>query len=322
MDIETTCSKCGAALKLRATVAGRTIQCPRCGRKTEVARGGPVAAAAPASAAETRPAPAGPAPLPPVDADVVDEAPDAPASVRAESSPQSDGVPLQELQDRIRRMEAELDVARLRAEEAERARQQALESRSIDRKAVRQEAVQHQESELQAAKQCIAELQARLSAEYQKRISSPAGRSASEIEREVLQEGGAPVATPVEDEVADPDALIAEIKRSSFGRDLRSSVVIHAILIAVTSVGLLIAWLRGAPPATPASDTTGQPVATNAAAAVMGGGAASNAPASRPAERPSSREGTGTSSLERAVEALPEKGELPRESSVSLDGDL
>ncbi len=319
MDIETTCSKCGAALKLRAAVVGRTIQCPRCGAKTEVARRAKPALSATAASPDQTSA------LPPVEADVVDEPAESPAP-SAPPQPDADAEQLRGLQDQVRRMEADLEVARLRTEESDRARQQALDSRSLDLQAAQQEAVQHQATELQTAKQCIAELQARLAAEYQKRISSSAGRSAAEIEREVLQAGGGAMPV-VEDEVADPDALIADIKRSSFGRDLRSSVLIHAVLIAITSVGLLIAWVRGAPPPTSEPDKSGQPAATNAVPASRGAASDSTNPAAArpavaPAARSASAEGSGTSSLEQAVQSLPSKSELPKESSVSLDGDL
>lgn len=240
------------------------------------------------------------------------------------------------LEAQVRELQNLLDVARLRQEEAEKARVRVEKQRDEQKAGIEARAAQHFESELDAAKRSIAELERRIELEYKRRIAAESGanrRTPAEIEKELLESGAGGL---TEEENAAPDALLAEIHETRFGQRMRLAILIHVVLIVATSIGYIHhRWIRKPVPAAPAEGL--------AAAAEQAGGAATNggekvvAPA---AEEPGAAEpgqppaqaaeptagapaargtGGGTSELERSIETLPAPGEVPKESTVSLD---
>ena len=126
--------------------------------------------------------------------------------------------------------------------------------------------------------------------------------------------------------MAAADALIADIKASGIGRYVRLSVVIHAAVIILTSIFFIISLVRGRPAAPPAQPASQPPQAA----------ASSPAPASKPekpveeapkpapaapAARSDAVRREAKTDLEKKVESLPSREELPKDTSVTLDLD-
>jgi|GEM_PF-2653105 len=352
-DIRFACEVCGAVLKVKAALAGKILQCPKCAKRTKVvpldesaAQSPPVSAPAPrpqaAVTAESRlrqtagvspqpPSSATPEPAPhePAEAPVSPLPSPAPAigepsCLHEDAAKGQESAVSRELEEKLKELEAQLEVARLRAERAEQEKQAALASLSEDRRRLQEEAAAHFRAELEAAKKTISQLHAQIEDEKRRRVESlKQERTATEIERDLLGSGQYAL---TESEIAAADALIADIKASGIGRYVRLSVVIHAAVIILTSIFFIISLVRGRPAAPPAQPASQPPQAA----------APSPAPASKPekpveeapkpapaapAARSDAARREAKTDLEKKVESLPSREELPKDTSVTLDLD-
>lgn len=282
MNIEFSCANCGVTLKVLQGFAGKTIQCPKCAKKTRV----PAVGATP----EKRPAAAGgvasssvpeekatPVVEPvPLSLERPTPAPEPPAPVRnlpveprlspvPASPPLAEPAPLVEdrLQPRLgeqeerveamtrqmRDMELRLDVARLKTEKVTQEKQELAAQKATDRLRLQEELSVHFQAEIEAARKTITRLEEKVREATQQRLSSGAaagGRTAAQIEKELLEN---PDDALTESETAVPDAVMADISKSRFSRYVRTSILIHAVLLGVTSVGMIKAYfVKEAPP--------------------------------------------------------------------------
>lgn len=359
------CSHCGAVLKIKSTLRNSILNCPKCGKKTSASTIPP----APATKSATVPPAAPPftRPVAPPRNSTVgaedsfelvteDEAP-APASATSPPSPSApQPAPLQPapasaphvqppspapvieyVQDpamieRLRKLEMELEVARLKMEQAELARRQTLEAKAADRTSIEKMAADHFKSELEAAKKTIAEQDNKLSAEYRRRVEAEAlaksKRGATEIERDLLKTG-APVAG--DEDAIDPDVIMAEIKYSTLGKDLRTSFLIHALVMGLTSIGYIGALIRGPQEAPPPPE---KPAAVAPAGKKTPATESKHAPdqnKTKPVESEKTKAPDGATGkvdngnktvYEKKIEELPAKGEAPpKDTSVTLNLD-
>lgn len=366
MDIRFACQVCGAVLKVKAALSGKILQCPRCGKRTTVVPIDEASSQSPSAAPTTQtavpspaplpqppppPAPVRPAPTPPAPpqpqrpeaapqiqqpagvSGVRPPAPEAPAiaeaAVSQEAAPKTPkAVDLSEIEEKLRRLEAELDVATLRAEKAEQEKEAALARLADDRERLREETAAHYRAELEAAKKTISQLQAQIEEEKRRRVESlKSGRSAAEIERDLLKSGQYAL---TESEMAAADALIADIKTSGMGRHVRLSVMIHAVVIILTSIFFIVSLVRGrsASPA-PATAPAASPQQSAPAPAASAPAKTENkvehgtekAPTPVSATKPETGRREPKTELEKKVESLPSREELPKDTSVTLDLD-
>lgn len=339
MEIEFECANCGAKLKVKAAAAGRKLRCPRCGKLTDVPK-------VEASDSAARAVPVSPSrrgkivrkaespPASDLSSQIVEEAD---AAVPSVSEPKPDIADprlgmleqqISELTEKLRQTEAKLEIAQLRAAQAEEGKQGAIEKMQSQEKEIEAKIAEHYQSEILAAKKTIGDLEGKLTAEVKKRVeerSRQTGRSAAEIERDLLRAG---TAQSKDENVIDPDALVSEIQVLPFGKVLRASVLIHICVIAVTSIGYLV-WLaqgkpeKEKPPAPASAEVAPAPSADKA-----GTSGTPDEPVRAVAEgatneeteiRGGTKRSAGKSAIEKSIESLPEKGEVPTDTSVSLD---
>ena len=368
------CSHCGTVLKVRAAIKNSIINCPKCGKKTSASSPSPAQAPKPVNVAPSAPpvikstppppsspvppeetfelvtedetpapapASATPTPLAPATQPAPDPAPSQPAFTPAPPAQPPSPAPVIEyvqdpaLSERLRKLEMELEVARLKTEQAELARQQILAAKTADRTALEKKAEDHFKTELEAAKKTIAEQDDKLAAEYRRRVEAEAlaknKRGATEIERDLLKTG----ATVTDDEdTIDPDAIMAEIKYSTLGKDLRTSLLIHTLIMGLTSIGYIVTLIRGPqePPPPPEKPAVTAPAGKKAATTETKQEPAKGkpAPAAVETEKPKApvageagtAETKGKTVIEKKIEELPAKGEAaPKDTSVTLNLD-
>jgi DNA-directed RNA polymerase subunit RPC12/RpoP len=357
------CGNCAAALKVLKSFAGKSIQCPKCAKKTAVPGGTPKEeAAAPAPATTPVPATAAsepavvPPPEPPKAAEILPPVATAPAKpVAAAPAPKAEPAPvpkveppapkveapvpapvqpvdtvqpklreqeqkIEALTRQMRDLELRLDVERLKAEKAEQEKQALAGRKADERLRLQEELSVHFKAEVEAARQTITRLEDKVREATEQRLATPApgARSAAQIEKELLQN---PDETMMEAETAVPDAVMAQIRDSRFGRYLRTAIVIHAVLLGVTSIGLIRGYFVKPPPegadgagtntvtavSAPASEAAPAAPAAPAAAVAEPGPAAS---AEKPADKPAAAG---------PLEVLPAAGEKPpTETQVDL----
>jgi DNA-directed RNA polymerase subunit RPC12/RpoP len=319
------CGNCGATLKVRAGFAGRSVQCPKCAKKTLVpAPGVESAPAAPAPAVrQSAPAPApeppGPEPVPaakPTEPQVSAAAPAPQSAAAADTSTFT--ARIEQLEKDLaaateragaaeKSLQEELAAAKQRAEEAEQkaaaaatAASEAKTAAGLDAEALQEETRVRFEAELRAARATITELQGKLSAAYQERVL-----------------GAEPVAAPSpaaadDADIVDADALLADMSALKFGKYLRAAILLHAAVVLVTSIGYFIRLARPEPP--PEEEAPAEAPAESTA--VPGVVESEPVPAPEPStERPKTE-------LEKQVESLPVPGEKPPSSAVTLEDDL
>jgi len=314
------CEKCGAGLKVKDGVAGHTVLCPKCGKKTQVPRGsdaedgapagvraeGP--AAEPGPAAPTRPAEQ-PTPKPPV------EPASAASALRDDAEAQRREAEVRDLTERVRSMQEERDAARDAAREAaakaDAAKSAAGEAGRARETEIEKTAVGRYEADLAAKEQRIAELEKQLS---ERPMRAPAVVPVP-LPRRAPRAG---VAASGASEAVNPDALIADISKSCFGKHLRTAILIHVVIIVLTSVAYLmrVVTRKDADAEVPAPVETAAAVAPVEMPAVEETGEVAETE-SKPQAPP--REKTD---LEKNIESVPEAGALPGETSISLDDDL
>jgi hypothetical protein len=240
---------------------------------------------------------------------------------------------LEVLMRQMRDMELRLEVERLKAEKAEKEKQALAARKADERQHLQEELSVHFKAEMDAARQTINRLEDKVrSATAQRLASPPAGtRSAAQIEKELLEN---PDEAMTEAETAVPDAVMAEIRDSRFGRYVRTSILVHAILMAATSVGTIKGYFVTPPPPAEEGAVTNVVTAVSSpmAAPETGGASTVAAPASvsAPVKPPASADTTTAVKPDAGKpepakpapanpgEALPAPGEKPGDTQVDL----
>jgi len=326
MNIEFSCAKCGANLKVRAAFGGHSVQCPKCGKKTDVPKAG-----------ENMAQSAGQVAVPSTNHAVADaglktEEPSLPIPDMSMYDKQ-----ISTMAKKIREMEAQLEVAKLRAEQSEKARQEALKEKKTEREQIECEISGHYQAEIEAARASVAELKARLSQEYRKRIELQAeegNRTCAEIERDLLASG---VPEIDGENIVDPDALISEITTLPFGKYLRIAVALHVCFILLTSIGYFFRLAKAKPEEDESAEATPAGAVSDSAKTNKSKITEKPEDQAPEAEQGLSKE-TGKDTkkeptagpdrkektkIEQSIESLPKEGETPpSNTSVSLDKDL
>lgn len=366
--LEFQCAHCDARLNVKAWLAGKKINCPKCHKKilvptkngtvasvpedlatplkktpdtktvkpatTPATTRKPAAPAAPPPPSTTEP-PASAAPNPASGAAKPSSPPEPPASA---APPPADSGRLTELEREVGKKDAllaEREKELLALRSAMENRQRELAARDADLEKLRAETQktraqpappddqarrekERQAADLERARQQVAALEQQL---------ADARREAATARAQPSGHDGGGASTAGNDEEPDPDRLIAGLQRSTLRRGLRISIFGHAALLLLTSLGFLYWSLRGGrPEPEPESPAAAQPetrqpsereTQRREAALALETPAATRGVAERPpeTERPRSR-------IEEIIESLPEPGETPRPSDVSLDLDL
>jgi DNA-directed RNA polymerase subunit RPC12/RpoP len=349
------CANCASSLKVLKSFAGKAIQCPKCTKKTLVpdpgAKPGPAPAESDAPAAPVAASKPADAPVPKT---IIPEAPKPepiaavkpPAPKPAAPAPKADAVsaarPTEDLQPRLNEqgqklealmrqmkdMELRLDVARLKAEKAEAEKQALAAQKEKDRAKIQDELSVHFKAEIEAARRTIVRLEEKVQDATQQRLvkaSALDGRTAAQIEKELLEN---PDDALTESETAVPDAVMADIRESRFGRYVRASLMIHVVILAVTSLGLIKTYFVKPPEGvdeggTNTVTTVSSPAASGEAApAPVEAAPAATVPSeTAPVEKPAGTAGTAPVKAKPIVpeEALPAPGEKPpSDTSVNL----
>ncbi len=333
MDFQ--CGRCAAHLTVKVLLAGKKINCPKCHKKILIPlESGGIAQSPDQASASTPPSPppapfapvAPPPPQPPVAAPAIAPPPAAPPDREAERRVASLAAELQQKADLV--AEREREMQRLREELSAQQRQETERVAEIERlrnecrtareKAESGEAVQGEririatsraDGDLERAAQRIAELEKQV---------AKAREEAQSARASAVTAGG--VDTDVDDG-PNPDRLIADLQGSTLRRGLRISIVAHAVFLLLTSIGFIYWSLRGgrpqvqrAVPIEASDDSLATPVTPPTAAdAALAASPATNAPSATPiAPRP-------RSAIEEIIESLPEPGEVPQASDISLD---
>ncbi len=335
------CARCGAALKVLKTFAGKTILCPRCAKKTpvptETEPAGRMSGEAPAPSAPVKSFPAdaamteqpsksAAAPLSP-SPETKEPAP-APPPVSALSSSSVSGedrvwkerldrkeAEIRLLSERIKELETLLETSRLRLERAERELASVQTRHAEDMERQRLEWTAQSRAELEAARAVIT----RLEQELRERASAPAGEnvSAAAIERDLLKRGGE---IDWESEAARADVAMSDLRKVSFARFLRAAVAIHLVVLGLTSLGYLYRRIR---PKEPEPEVPTAAVATGGSVTQAPPGSAGaetgtvTAPIpATPATSPPPSPVAPSSTQE--WETLPVPGETPRPTDIEL----
>ncbi len=372
--IEFQCERCEAALKVRKMLAGRTIQCPKCGRKTAVPK--PDSATDPAEAstvmepgkapepAPVAPAPppaqptppAAPAPEPSADAEPPAKAaecpapeasppepvgaqtppaeqipsPEPPAPVQPSPEPPRQklaippvvppaSLPPEPPAAPVAQPKATPDPQRMRetekrAQEAEQAAQRAAQEVESLRAALAQ--AQHSASdrkegvtELEAARKRILELESRQEL-LQKQLRET---------RDALASGSSlpPSAVSFEDQ-AEADALLADLRSISFAKTFRGAVLIHVVVLLLTSVGYFWRVWQSRTTEAPAVEAPASQPGTVADSPVRDPAPVQEAPPRRTAD-PVPEPERPLSDIERRIQELPAPGEVPDGPSLELN---
>lgn len=351
------CANCASSLKVLKSFSGKLIQCPKCTKKTPVpdlaakSESAPAEPAVPAPAAET-PKPVSEETAPAAASVPKIDIPDAPPAVAkppaakpvaptpkpeaaAPSRPSEDLRPLLDGQEKkleammrqMKDMELRLDVARLRAEKAEQEKQSLAVRKEQDRAKLQDELSAHFKAEIEAARRTIGRLEENVRDATRQRIvkaSSIDGRTAAQIEKELLEN---PDDALTEAETAVPDAVMADIRQSRFSRYVRASLLIHAVLLAVTSVGVITAYFWPPPEGEEGAGTNtvtavSAPVSAEETAPVAAATNATAPDSPAPAVKPDAAAVVPPATVKPIVpetEALPEPGEKPpSDTSVKI----
>jgi hypothetical protein len=233
---------------------------------------------------------------------------------------------IEQLMRQMKEMDLRLDIERLKAEKAIQDKQALASLKATERLQLQEELSAHFKAEMVAAQQTISRLEEKIRTATEQRLETPppGTRSAAQIEKELLEN---PDETMMESETAVPDAVMAQIRDSPFGRYVRTSVLIHAVILAVTSIGMIRGYFVKPPPAegegavTNVVTAVSSPVA-NAEAQAAPAVAASVPPAPAAAEaKPVAAEAKPAAkpAAVNPLEALPAPGEKPpAESQVDL----
>jgi DNA-directed RNA polymerase subunit RPC12/RpoP len=325
------CGNCGAGLKLVKSLAGKMILCPKCAKKTLVPGGAPPPAPAapesPASAPEPSPASVAAAPSDTPPASSPATPPPKPPARPPVTLPQTDDslqprlreqdAKLEVLTRQMQDMELRLEVARLKTEKAEQEKNALLTQKATDKLRLQEELSTHFQAELEAARKTITGLEGRVREATERRLASPAasgGRTAAQIEKELLEN---PDDALTEAETAVPDAVMAAITQSRFSRYIRTSIVIHAIIMGLTSVGTIKGYFIKEPVPAEAGDSATNAVPIKAVSPSAVDTAAVKPAAAEPAAAAVPPGGAEPATLppksteEKKMEALPAPGEKP-----------
>jgi len=350
--LEFECERCGATLKVRPVLAGRSVQCPKCRKKTAV----PDPNAAPAPDEQTTqpsaqaPADAPPKPQPPPAADTprppTPPAADAPrpqptppvtprpaaptaqppAAATAAPPPAASRppVPAPSVPDdtdaikELKALQAEVLVLKRRLTEAESAaetaRQEADALRQKAEKPAAPAADGRLQAELEAARNRISELDGRLGTT----------REQLKLAREAIAAGHALPAESVDfNEDKEADALLDDLRTVKFGKIVRTAVIAHVIVILATSLGYIYGRIQARRPAMTDPSIEAMAVTPQEATAppeqdVSPFEDEPDAPAPQPAPRAEPPAERPLSDIERRIQELPAPDERP-ESDVRLD---
>ncbi len=346
IDLQFQCGRCDARLTVKKMLAGRKINCPKCHKKIQVPNkdndvatvpedlatmsprgvnnntpstfppGGGAQAPAAASGASSGNGKAAPAP-PPEDASA--------SRARIEEQERQ----LAKRQTEVEGLERELEAERKRQAEKTASLQTDVKNLSERLQAARDEAERRgkqvpdptpgNDEALEQARRRIAELERQVTvSQRQARPAAPAARP-----------GDPSAAAPEEDETEgpDPDQLIAHLQNSTLRRGLRLSLLAHALFLLLTSLGFLYWTVRGGRPEPETAADGETPAAVQPAETEAPVEAAEQTPDTRPEAPPDTVEPPDTvaerprSSIEEEIESLPEPGETPEPSDVTLDFD-
>lgn len=233
---------------------------------------------------------------------------------------------IEQLMRQMREMDLRLDIERLKAEKAMQEKQALASLKATERLHLQEELSVHFKAEMVAAQQTISRLEEKIRTATEQRLETPppGTRTAAQIEKELLEN---PDETMMESETAVPDAVMAQIRDSPFGRYVRTAVLIHVVLLVVTSIGMIRGYFVKPPPAEGEGAVTNVVTAVSAPVANADAQAASPASATvRPA--PAAAEVKPAAAVEKTaakpaaanpLEALPAPGEKPpAESQVDL----
>ncbi len=329
--VEFECERCGAMLKVRPMLAGKSVQCAKCRRKTAVPAVDDVTPSA-ASPVQAPPQPSSPiqtsvpmteaTPPPPPEPTA---APEPPPPVTASPHPTPVSPPLAQAsvtteaqQQQLAALNTEIKMLREKVAKADRASETAREE--LDR-------MQAQTHELKAAAAAAASntsTAAELSA-VQNRVKELEARLATSQEqlrlaREAIAKGAALPSEAVSfDENYEAEALLADLKAVPFGKILRTAVIIHVVIILGTSLGYLYRRYQMSKPAPTDPSITAEQVVPQIATPQPAQDVSpfENEPEVTPAPAPPPQETRPLSDIERRIQELPRPGEQP-ESDVSL----
>ncbi len=323
------CEKCAASLKVLKSLAGKTIQCPKCSKKTAVPGGARPPAAPGKNAAPPPPAVSSKPPLPAVPPPPPPKTPSFAGAVPAAAPDEALAARVRDLEQKLehqtrdlRTMEQRLDVARLRMERAEQEKQELAARKSDDRGRLEAELSAHFQAELEAARKTIARMEEKVQQATVDRLqrTKETGRTAVEIEKALLEN---PDDALTESETLVPDAVLSDIRESRFGRYIRLAIVIHAVVLGLTS----IVYIRNRISPPPPPDEAGG-ASTNAVPAVASPVPAGSVPETGTSTGTGEVSETGTkvsvpapsaAAPASALEALPEPGEkAPTDTQVDL----
>lgn len=298
------CERCGAGLKVRKMLAGRTIQCPKCGRKTAVP--GPDTTPETPGTVESSETPG------------TAESPDSPVAVTpvtvdAAAHDRRNALLLQQVQILESQLADAAQTARAAQQESAGLRE-ALNGCKESVSATSHDAVDGRlASELEATRRRM---------EAQEQRIGTLQEQLSQAQAAIASGSALPPSAVTFDDHAEAESLLAGMRSVSFPKILRTAVLIHAVIVLGTSIGYFYnMWRNRQPePVQTEAEATAEPAvdalpAGNADASIEPPPSAAPASPAVPAVAPSRPK----SEIERRIESLPEPGERPTASSVDLN---
>ncbi len=325
--LEFVCTRCEARLNVKALLAGKKINCPKCHKKIVVPLENHNVAGLPEKQAKKLSEPAGEAEMcgvhgsVPVKA-VADEQSRRLAEIEDELQQKKDRLAQRDRE--LEKLRADLEQQRLRHEElsADLEKTRAERRESCEKAAAKQAEKEPENNkgtveggfhaeDMERSSQRIADLERQV-AEARREADMARARAAAGAvsgDGETRDDGyGGP----------DPDRLIADLQGSTLRRGLRISLVAHAVLLVFTSLGFVYWGIRGGRPQPQVDDAAEAPAAPERMEPEAPPPPAD--PAVETEESPSAEDRPLTE-IERRIEALPEPGEVPTPSEITLDLD-